>query len=410
MSRQRLEQWATRDWTRRPAVVLSVSATALSYVRSLHRRGIPTLLLTEEGWQIAPSRYGLTLELPPVDAAPDAWLDVLDSVARRLSRRPVLLVAFDQALLLVGKHAEELGRRYDFLMPPLATSAAMVDKQQQYELARAAQIPIPRTAYPRSGDEAVALADDIGYPCLIKPHIGSAAERELGGKIAVAPDPSTLRRLFDRTAPVGIPCMVQEMVPGGDDALYGYTSFWGRDGMELAWITKQKIRQFPALYGVGSYQRTVDAPRVAELSRKFFKALDYVGVGSVEFKYDRRDDTYRLMEVNARAILGNQLAVAAGVDLPYINYAYLVDGVVAPWEQRWGVDWIHELNDLRTLWRDPRGPAAAGKEWIRSLRRADTFALGDRHDPAPLVGAFAKAGLGKIRRGLRTRSALPAPD
>ena len=394
-------------------MVLSVSATALSYVRSLHRHGIPTLLLSEKDWLIAPSRYGLTLELPPVDAAPDVWLDILDSTARRLSQRPVLLVAFDQALLLVGKHADELGRRYDFLIPPLATSAAMVDKQQQYELARAAQIPIPRTVFPRSGEEAVALAADIAYPCLIKPHVGSAAGRELGGKIAVVPDRSTLKRLFDRTAAAGIPCMVQEIVPGGEDALYGYLSFWGRDAMELAWITKQKIRQYPPLYGVGSYQRTVDAPRVAELSRKLFEALDYVGVGSVEFKYDSRDETYRLMEVNARAVLGNQLAIAAGVDLPYISYAYLVDGVVPPWEQRWDVHWIHELNDLRTLRRDGLNPAAAGKEWIRSLRRADTFALGDRHDPAPLVGAFAKAGFRRTRWGLRARSARgypPTPD
>jgi D-aspartate ligase len=171
----------------------------------------------------------------------------------------------------------------------------------------------------------------------------------------------------------------------------------------VAWITKQKLRQEPTLYGDGSYQRTVDVPRVAELSRAFLKALDYRGVGSVEFKYDARDDSFRLMELNPRAESGNQLAVAAGVDLPYISYAYHVDGAVPPWEQQWDVHWIHELRDLKTLLRESRTLAAAAREWIRSVRRADTFALGAWDDPVPLLSAFAQSGFDKGARALGLR-------
>ncbi len=37
-------------------------------------------------------------------------------------------------------------------------------------------------------------------------------------------------------------------------------------------------------------------------------------------EYDARDDSFRRMEVNARTVSGNHLAVDAGVDLPYISY------------------------------------------------------------------------------------------
>jgi len=403
VGRPRLEQWAARDWQRRPAVVLGVSASGLSYVRSLRRRGVPTLLLTERGWLGSPSRYGVTIELPRVAEEPEVWLEVLRSTAERSVRRPVLLVAFDQAVLLVASHAEELSRAYDFLVPPLSISASIVDKRRQYELAAATGVPIPGTRFPESGAEAVASAEEIGYPVLLKPYVGSAAAAHLGGKAAVVDEPSLLRTLFDRLAADGVPCMVQEIVPGGDDALYGYLCFWGSDGTELAWITKQKLRQEPALYGDGSYQRTVDVPRVAELSRRFLKALDYQGVGSVEFKYDTRDDSFRLMELNARAESGNELAVAAGVDLPYISYAYHVDGAVPAWEQRWDVYWIHELRDLKTLLHERPNPGSATWEWIRSIRRADTFALGAWNDPAPLVSAFAETAFDKCARALGLR-------
>jgi predicted ATP-grasp superfamily ATP-dependent carboligase len=174
--------------------VLGESVAGLSYVRSLHRRGVPTLLLTPRGWIDRPSRYGLTVDLPGIVDEPEVWPEVLVSTAERLPRRPVLLVTFDHAVLFVGHHADELGRLYDFLIPPLSTSAAIVDKHRQYELAAAAGIPIPRTVFPKSADEALTLAREIGFPCLLKPHVGSAGATQLAGR----PRWSTTRRCFER--------------------------------------------------------------------------------------------------------------------------------------------------------------------------------------------------------------------
>jgi len=401
VSSSRLARWATEDRGARPAVVLSQWTTGLSYVRSLAGRGIPTLLLTDRGRLGAPSRYGLTVELPGIVEEPAVWLETLIAVAERSNRRPVLLVAFDHAVLFVGEHAEELERHYDFLIPPLETSAAIVDKHRQYELAAEAGIPIPRTVFPDSGEAAVELAGDGSYPCLLKPFVGyNVAEHFDGRKNRVVGDAATLRSEFDRVAAAGVPCLVQEIVPGGDSAFYGYLGFWGEDGEEVAWITKQKLRQEPALFGDGSYQRTVDVPPVAELSRRFLKALGYVGVASVEFKHDVRDGSYRLIEVNPRAVSGNELAVAAGVDLPYISYSYLLNGAAPAWEQRWDVHWINELLDLATLLRESPTRRAALREWFRSLRRANAFALGAWDDPAPLLATFGSAAYGKVARRL----------
>ena len=162
-----LREWAGRDHARRPAVVLGVSVTALSYLRSLSRQGLPTLLLDGAESVGRRSRFGVTVCMPHVEERPDVWLDALVSTAHRLQRRPVLLPAYDQAVMFVASHAEQLASGYDFLLPPLPTVAGIVDKRRQYDLARSAGIPIPWTRFPESGDEAVALATATAITLLI---------------------------------------------------------------------------------------------------------------------------------------------------------------------------------------------------------------------------------------------------
>ena len=114
--------------------------------------------------------------------------------------------------------------------------------------------------------------------------------------------------------------MVQEIVPGDDTALFGYLAFFDEEGVEVAWLTKQKLRQHPAQFGDGSLQITVDAPEVAALSRRLLGAFDVRGFVGVEFKRDERSGTYYLIEINPRTVSGNQLAISAGVDFPWIGY------------------------------------------------------------------------------------------
>src|SRR5262249_54865926 len=158
-----------------------------------------------------------TLKMPPPDEHPEVYLEALASAGERLRRRPVLFAASDAAVLFVGEHAEELERLYDFLVPPGTTALDIVDKRRQDQRAAAAGIAIPRTIFPESGDAAVELATDISYPCLLKPLVSHISSRHLKGlKNQVVHDAATLRTEFDRLAAAGAPCLVQEIIPGGD--------------------------------------------------------------------------------------------------------------------------------------------------------------------------------------------------
>jgi D-aspartate ligase len=57
-----------------------------------------------------------------------------------------------------------------------------------------------------------------------------------------------------------------------------------------------------------------------DLAVRLLKALNYRGIGCVEFKRDPRDGQAKLIEINARAVRTTGIARAAGVDLAWIAY------------------------------------------------------------------------------------------
>ena len=196
---------------------------------------------------------------------------------------------------------------------------------------------------------------------------------------------------------------VQEFVPGDDDALVGYLAFWDADGREHSWLTKQKLRQYPRLIGDGSFQASVIAPEVADLSRTLLRKFAYRGLVAVEFKHDCRDETYRLMEINPRTVSCNQLAIRAGVDFPWIVYQHLVHPgePTAPTNSfRSGVKFVNEDWDFRAYRERRRDGDLTFWRWIRSLAGARAWAVVTPRDPRPFlsqVRAQLQSSFRKVR-------------
>jgi predicted ATP-grasp superfamily ATP-dependent carboligase len=197
--------------------------------------------------------------------------------------------------------------------------------------------------------------------------------------------------------------MAQEVVPGGDDALFGYWGFRDEQGRERAWVTKRKHRQSPPLFGDGSFQETIDSPEVLDLTRRLLAAFDYRGFAGVEFKQDPRDGVFRLMEINPRSESGNQLAISAGVDLPWIGYRYLLgeltDETPTP-SVRYGVKFINEEWDLKSFLALRGEGKLTLRDWMRSLRGVRSFALGAWDDPMPFLVSAGRVGRAATRRAL----------
>jgi predicted ATP-grasp superfamily ATP-dependent carboligase len=118
--------------------------------------------------------------------------------------------------------------------------------------------------------------------------------------------------------------MVQELVPGGDGALYTVGSYLRRDGEPLGVFSGRKLQQTPPGIGTCRVGEAVWEDGAVDAALRLLRAFGYFGLSQVEFKRDPRDGSFKLMEINPRLWQWHGLAAACGIDLPRIAYDDLV--------------------------------------------------------------------------------------
>jgi len=386
---RRLERWlAGLGSDPLPAVVVGGGPNGLSFVRSLGRRGVPVILFDGVGGIARHSRYAHAVSLPGPLQFGDEWIDALERLALSLPGGAALFATNDTLISLIARHEEQLARSYRFVVPPLPVVELIVDKRSQYRFAEAHGIPIPLTRFPTSRGDVEELCSTMPFPCILKPHESAAGRAVLGKKAIQAEDAHELLAAFDRFATGPTKFMVQELIPGDDAQLFGYLGFWDRDGCEQNWLTKRKLRQFPAGLGDGSLHRTVDAPEVRALARTLLGAMRYRGFVNAEFKRDARNGELKLIEVNPRTAMSNQLGTAAGVDFPWLGYRYLTLGSgeveFAPDFKR-GVQYVDEILDLRAFLALRARGSLSTAAWLRSHAATRGFGAWSARDPRPFL-------------------------
>jgi predicted ATP-grasp superfamily ATP-dependent carboligase len=390
--KERIEGWLAHIRGRKPlAVIMGGSINGLSFARSLGRRQIPTLLVDSERLIGTYTRYGKVVILPPANEHPEDWVEFLNFVGSKPEHPGVLFATSDVHCVLVSEQSEALRPYFRFVVPKSDTLEQIVNKRIQYRIAEEVRIPIPRTYFPESVNHLRSLAKDVPYPCILKPYKSHLGRKKIPKKVVVIHSREELIGEYSRIATGDLDFMIQDIIPGPDSSLFGYLAFWDSEGHECNWLTKRKLRQNPPLYGDGSLQITVHEPEVAELSRRLLRTLNYRGFVGIEFKFDDRDQTFRLMEINPRTVSGNQMAISAGVDFPWIGYRYLTGSntnttTAEPFQP--GIKYFNEEWDFKAyLALRKSGELTLGR-WLRSVCGSKAKAIGAWDDPLPLIVLF----------------------
>ena len=168
----------------------------------------------------------------------------------------------------------------------------------------------------------------------------------------------------------------------------------------------RRERQYPIEFGYTStYVRTADCPQVAEASRRFLGPLGYTGIAEVEFKLDRRDDRYKILDVNARAWTWTALGFAAGIDFPYALWRVAMGEVVDPVAAREAA-WMHVSRDAVAAAQLMLAGRLSPAGYLRSLRTPLAFAAFAADDPIPGVAELPLA----LARALTHRLPLAARE
>jgi D-aspartate ligase len=377
---------------RPPAVLLGGGVVALSVARGLSAAGIPVIGLGHGQDPLRRSRCrSRFVDTGAGDAVQERWLDWLQEGPGE----GALLPCSDDGLELVARNRDRLvAMGYAPVEADDDVLLAMLDKARTAELARAAGIDLPRTATVERGRPLAGILDEFAFPCALKPRQSHLFAQHFGmlKKLLVVSSP---RELEEQLAglPDGLEMIATEIVPG-PDRFCSYYSYMDEHGEPLFHYTKQKLRQYPVRFGLGTFHRSNWDPEVAEVGLKFFRGIGLRGLGCVEFKRDERDGRLKLIECNHRFTAADALQRACGLELGLLAYNRALGLPAAPpGEYRRGVGLWFPKDDARAFLAYRRAGEMSPAAWLRSLRGPLRFPVASLRDPLPgLLGALRLLG------------------
>jgi len=383
------------------AVVIGGDHQGLGIARSLGRRGIPVHVIDDETSIARASRFVQHVTRVCDLRSESSLLGALAQARRRLGCPGwVIYPTRDENVAAVAANRDALEADFRVPTPGLASIRSVWDKRETYRLARELSIPIPRTWFPRA--EADLAAIDMDGPLVVKPAIKEHFFYTTRAKAWRADTRAELASSFRRAAEiVGYgEVIIQDLIPGGGEEQYAYCALF-RDGRAIATMTVRRRRQHPSDFGRAStFVETICLPDLAAPSIRFLNAIGYYGLVELEFKRDPRDNTCKLLDVNARTWGYHTLGRAAGVDFPYLMFRDQLGERVDEVHARPGVRWVRLATDVPNAVRDIRSGTLRSRDYLRTLRTANTEAVFSLTDPLPGLYEIALLPYLAVRRGL----------
>ncbi|MGW3118195.1 carboxylate--amine ligase [Streptomyces sp. NPDC001107] len=357
----------------------------LAVVRTLGRMGVPTYAMVEDRFTpVALSRHLTGRFVRPTTGAedPSELVSTLLQIGRRIGRPTVAVAEGDEAAVLLAENADHLAEW--FVLPPVppALPRRLASKEGLHQICREHGVPTPRTRSPVDRAELVAVSREWGYPVVLKDREaftklnGSA----MGHTTVVHDEDELLARCGTAESPSVI---VQEYIPLEIAEEWFTHLYCSAGGTPRLVFTGHKFRSWPPKTGLTTRAWARPNTALATLAGELCRAIGYCGIADLDWRFDRRDGRYKLVDFNPR--FGQQFrlfSTARGLDVVRALHLDLTGRPVPEGPQIHGRGFIvgnlDAVSATVTAWRDRRLPAALPRH---NLERAWL----SRDDPVPAV-------------------------
>lgn len=277
----------------------------LGAVRSLGSKGIYVIAGSTSSHSLSfYSKYCSEHVVYPDPKREDEFVSfMLDYVKK--NKIDVLLPISYLATTALSKHKAEFDGLTKLPVADYSSMEVAADKNQTMNFAASQGIKVPRMY--AKGDDVVS------YPVVVKGLMES-------GKVSYANSSDDLSSLDLQNS------LIQEYISGVG---YGFFALLNK-GQPRAIFMHKRIREYPVTGGPSTVAESIYDPDLKRQGLELLQALNWHGVAMVEFKKDSRDGKFKLMEINPKFWGSLDLAIASGVDFPYLTVKMAVEGDIEP--------------------------------------------------------------------------------
>jgi len=223
--------------------------------------------------------------------------------------------SFDPHVYVFSKNKE----RFDSMgiLIPVPDYEVVITPLDKYRTIRAAQevgFPCPKTYLPESNDDLRRVADEVGFPLVIKPRFSAG-----GRGTDVAKDlPELLEKTQLTRKNQGTP-MIQEYIAAKREERANFNLVIDKNGeLKAAFsvsVRRGSLRLFSATATVA--ESCDPHPYVAHATR-LLRNLGWWGGATVQSRIDSRDGMPKLMEINPRLGIGLWQRTELGINEPWM--------------------------------------------------------------------------------------------
>ena len=298
------------------AVVAGVDVNGLGVVRSLGGAGVRLVAIdTDLAKPTMGTRFGRKLQVPSLVG--ESFIVSLLDLAKDLRQKPVLFLTQEESVAAVSAARERVLAFYHFSMPEQRVMQMLMDKALFQKTAETLNCPVPRAVLVSSNEDMTAI-EALRFPCVLKPLTKDPAYGRIFAKAYRISSALEVARLWSEIGKVVSEVIVQEWIEGGDSDVY-FCLQYRRSGEQAVSFVGRKTCQWPPL--VGGTACCVPAPEAHDeltaLTNAFFDAVGFVGLGSMEYKRDPRDNKFYMVEPTVgRTDYQEEIATLNGVNIP----------------------------------------------------------------------------------------------
>jgi len=238
----------------------------------------------------------------------------------------VVLPVVESSVIALDEYRSEFEGKAKLALPSSDSLHRALDKKETLTLAHTLDIPIPKTCFPASLDDALSFAENVGYPIVMKPRAYRSYRRVNGGasfKVAYARNSEGLVKELQPFCQKNNYPILQEYCSGvkvNQGILYA-------GGKTLGLYQYMGVREYPLTGGVTSVHVSVPIdPQLQQWTVRLLEAMAWDGVAAVEYKVDQFTGKKVLMEVNGRFWAPLSATNKLGLNFPYALFRYINDG------------------------------------------------------------------------------------
>lgn len=305
------------------ALVLGGYVNGYSIIQELHECGVTDIILFDYIRNVA----SLSNKIKSFHLIGKDMKSLKDELLKlRTDYDYIVIFPTDDLQVEMLCHLSEEIESFCFLPVHKENSLIYQDKYEQCKACDRLAIPYPKTVK-ISSLEDIRSMETLTLPIIIKP----AARRDLITSvfrsliIENCSDLEKNRSKIIKFLKEGISFLACEIIPGDGSNIYAYVGYRSRKGEILNEWTGRKLSQFPNDFGVFSSASNEAPVEILEQGRSLLNGINIYGIAEPEFKYDHRDEKYKLMEINLRSMMWHRVGNLSGVHIQYTQWADALD-------------------------------------------------------------------------------------